>query len=106
MWQIAYQAYSHLKLALSFFVDLNFMPVYLNWQVDLTAYVEKHEFCFDAVLDEYVTNDEVCHCCNFLVISIGRQLNYFSMISDISPTTFISYGSQISNIYYSCRSIV
>ncbi|KAK7264647.1 hypothetical protein RJT34_32256 [Clitoria ternatea] len=28
-------------------------------KVDLTAYVEKHEFCFDAVLDEYVTNDEV-----------------------------------------------
>ncbi|XP_003565746.3 kinesin-like protein KIN-13A [Brachypodium distachyon] len=28
-------------------------------KVDLTAYVEKHEFCFDAVLDEVVTNDEV-----------------------------------------------
>ncbi|XP_059648372.1 kinesin-like protein KIN-13A isoform X2 [Cornus florida] len=28
-------------------------------KVDLTAYVEKHEFCFDAVLDELVTNDEV-----------------------------------------------
>ncbi|CAN4094933.1 unnamed protein product [Withania somnifera] len=28
-------------------------------KVDLTAYVEKHEFCFDAVLDEYVTNDQV-----------------------------------------------
>ncbi|GAU11174.1 hypothetical protein TSUD_197980, partial [Trifolium subterraneum] len=27
--------------------------------VDLTAYVEKHEFCFDAVIDENVTNDEV-----------------------------------------------
>jgi hypothetical protein len=27
--------------------------------VDLTAYVEKHEFCFDAVLDEHVSNDEV-----------------------------------------------
>lgn len=30
-------------------------------KVDLTAYVEKHEFCFDAVLDEHVTNDEVRH---------------------------------------------
>ncbi|CAK9145580.1 unnamed protein product [Ilex paraguariensis] len=29
-------------------------------KVDLTAYVEKHEFCFDAVLDD-VTNDEVYH---------------------------------------------
>ncbi|GAA0171734.1 microtubule binding motor protein [Lithospermum erythrorhizon] len=28
-------------------------------KVDLTAYVEKHEFCFDAVLDENVTNDEM-----------------------------------------------
>ncbi|KAJ1407654.1 P-loop containing nucleoside triphosphate hydrolase [Sesbania bispinosa] len=28
-------------------------------KVDLTAYVEKHEFCFDAVFDERVTNDEV-----------------------------------------------
>ncbi|KAI4372490.1 hypothetical protein MLD38_010712 [Melastoma candidum] len=28
-------------------------------KVDLTAYVEKHEFCFDAVLDEHVTNNEV-----------------------------------------------
>ncbi|KAE9602161.1 putative plus-end-directed kinesin ATPase [Lupinus albus] len=28
-------------------------------KVDLTAYVEKHEFCFDAVLDEHVSNDEV-----------------------------------------------
>ncbi|GAV74913.1 Kinesin domain-containing protein [Cephalotus follicularis] len=28
-------------------------------KVDLTAYVEKHEFCFDAVLDEQVSNDEV-----------------------------------------------
>lgn len=27
--------------------------------MDLTAYVEKHEFCFDAVLDEHVSNDEV-----------------------------------------------
>ncbi|KAG6431184.1 hypothetical protein SASPL_109261 [Salvia splendens] len=28
-------------------------------KVDLTAYIEKHEFCFDAVLDEQVSNDEV-----------------------------------------------
>ncbi|KAJ0035918.1 hypothetical protein Pint_24515 [Pistacia integerrima] len=27
-------------------------------KVDLTAYVEKHEFCFDAVLDQHVSNDE------------------------------------------------
>lgn len=28
-------------------------------QVDLTEYVEKHEFVFDAVLNEEVSNDEV-----------------------------------------------
>ncbi|GAB4839204.1 Kinesin-like protein KIN-13B [Ancistrocladus abbreviatus] len=28
-------------------------------KVDLTEYVENHEFVFDAVLDEYVSNDEV-----------------------------------------------
>lgn len=28
-------------------------------QVDLTEYVEKHGFFFDAVLDEDVSNDEV-----------------------------------------------
>ncbi|KAL6989976.1 Kinesin-like protein KIN-13A [Sarracenia purpurea var. burkii] len=28
-------------------------------KVDLTAYVEKHEFCFDAVIDERISNDEV-----------------------------------------------
>lgn len=28
-------------------------------QVDLTEYVEKHEFVFDAVLKEGVSNDEV-----------------------------------------------
>eukprot|EP01018_Ginkgo_biloba_P029920 Gb_33631 [translate_table: standard] len=28
-------------------------------EVDLTAYVEKHEFVFDAVLDDHVTNDDV-----------------------------------------------
>ncbi|KAI4303191.1 hypothetical protein MLD38_038852 [Melastoma candidum] len=31
-------------------------------KVDLTAYVEKHEFCFDAVLNEHVTNDEFRFC--------------------------------------------
>ena len=31
----------------------------LPLQVDLTEYVEKHEFVFDAVLDEDVSNDEV-----------------------------------------------
>ncbi|KAL6548253.1 Kinesin-like protein KIN-13A [Orobanche gracilis] len=39
--------------------DANLMVHETKLKVDLTAYVEKHEFCFDAVLDEHVTNDEV-----------------------------------------------
>lgn len=31
----------------------------LSLQVDLTEYVEKHEFLFDAVLNENVSNGEV-----------------------------------------------
>jgi hypothetical protein len=40
-------------------------------KVDLTAYTEKHEFMFDAVLNDQVTNDEVrrafhmCACLQF-----------------------------------------
>ncbi|GAB2266653.1 Kinesin-like protein KIN-13A [Dionaea muscipula] len=41
-------------------VDENALTVHEpKVKVDLTAYVERHEFCFDAVLDEHVTNDEV-----------------------------------------------
>uniref|UniRef100_A0A2P2MI04 Kinesin-like protein n=2 Tax=Rhizophora mucronata TaxID=61149 RepID=A0A2P2MI04_RHIMU len=41
-------------------VDENSITVHEpKLKVDLTAYVEKHEFYFDAVLDEHVTNDEV-----------------------------------------------
>jgi hypothetical protein len=33
--------------------------LYIIQQVDLTEYVERHEFVFDSVLDEDVSNDEV-----------------------------------------------
>lgn len=36
-----------------------FPSPFLAKQVDLTEYVEKHEFVFDAVLNEEVSNDEV-----------------------------------------------
>ncbi|EHA8589582.1 kinesin-like protein KIN-13B [Cocos nucifera] len=40
--------------------NLNSLTVHeTKLKVDLTAYVEKHEFVFDAVLDEDVSNDEV-----------------------------------------------
>lgn len=41
-------------------IDSNFLTVHeRKLKVDLTEYVEKHEFFFDAVLDEDVSNDEV-----------------------------------------------
>ncbi|XP_042499142.1 kinesin-like protein KIN-13B isoform X2 [Macadamia integrifolia] len=40
----------------------NFLTVHeMKLKVDLTEYVEKHEFVFDAVLNEEVSNDEVYH---------------------------------------------
>jgi hypothetical protein len=46
--------------------------------VDLTAYVEKHEFCFDAVLDEHVSNDEVLL---FIICFFLEQIDYNSIYS-------------------------
>jgi hypothetical protein len=43
---------------LTYVLNFMFFPCV---QVDLTAYVEKHEFVFDAVLDQYVSNDEVSY---------------------------------------------
>ncbi|CAJ1951797.1 unnamed protein product [Sphenostylis stenocarpa] len=41
-------------------IDSNFLTVHeRKLKVDLTEYVEKHEFLFDAVLNEDVSNDEV-----------------------------------------------
>jgi len=45
--------------------------------VDLTAYVEKHEFCFDAVLDEYVTNDEVKLLWYFMWLQIALLMLFW-----------------------------
>ncbi|KAJ8560440.1 hypothetical protein K7X08_022300 [Anisodus acutangulus] len=63
-------------------------------KVDLTAYVEKHEFCFDAVLDEYVTNDQV----------------YRATVEPIIPTIFqrakatcIAYGQTGSGKTYTMQ---
>lgn len=52
----------YLKYSLNFSWLVCLLISILIWKVDLTAYVEKHEFCFDAVLDEHVTNDEVGIC--------------------------------------------
>jgi kinesin family protein 2/24 len=43
-----------------FELTLCFKLKFVPWiHMDLIAYVEKHEFVFDAVLDQYVSNDEV-----------------------------------------------
>lgn len=40
-------------------------------QVDLTAYVERHEFVFDAVLNQHVSNDEV----RYFIIYMHKKMN-------------------------------
>lgn len=44
---------------LGLYLFLSLSPLHLCLQVDLTEYIEKHEFVFDAVLNEDVSNDEV-----------------------------------------------
>ncbi|KAE8669158.1 ATP binding microtubule motor family protein isoform 4 [Hibiscus syriacus] len=60
-------------------------------KVDLTEYVEKHEFLFDAVLNEYVGNEEV----------------YSETVEPIVPLIFnrtkatcFAYGQTVKDIYY------
>jgi len=74
-------------------------------KVDLTAYVEKHEFCFDAVLNEHVTNDEVMvlilqievstYCCSGILdcrIFLNILIKYFSDVYDIVMLGFDGRG--------------
>lgn len=42
----------------------------MHVQVDLTEYVEKHEFVFDAVLNEGVSNDEVSTSISTIGVSL------------------------------------
>lgn len=48
-------------------------------QVDLTEYMEKHEFVFDAVLNEEVSNDEVT--CEDILRSIDCCLEEVGVFS-------------------------
>lgn len=50
--------------------------IYHILQVDLTEYVEKHEFVFDAVLNEGVSNDEVS-----MQGDLVRDMNVIQLIS-------------------------
>lgn len=87
-------------------------------KVDLTAYVEKHEFCFDAVLDENVTNDEVRLLlvkkwfflnlpfldCLLLLLAIYRSgcLPLFIFVTNLRHGCFEIIGiSSYSRTYYS-----
>jgi hypothetical protein len=47
--------------------------MYSHCKVDLTAYIERHEFDFDAVLHEHVTNDEVTAMLYFLFIYFRKR---------------------------------
>lgn len=58
-------------LGLDFFRNL----IHHLLQVDLTEYVEKHEFVFDAVLNEDVSNDEV---------SIWQELVFVVIVSKLA----------------------
>lgn len=74
----------------------------LTWKVDLTAYVEKHDFCFDSVLDEYVTNDEVSHlsvCCSCvdLLVHLFFPCSFYGFCS-VNCKLFISFGIFYGNI--------
>ena len=48
--------------------------IYHFLQVDLTEYVEKHEFVFDAVLNEDVSNDKVSKWQDLAYVTIITQL--------------------------------
>lgn len=55
-------------------------------QVDLTEYVEKHGFVFDAVLDEDVSNDEVI---NNLHTLYNCSIRYYKFILNNLDSFFL-----------------
>ncbi|XP_061338537.1 kinesin-like protein KIN-13B [Gastrolobium bilobum] len=63
-------------------------------KVDLTQYVEKHEFVFDAVLNEEVTNDEVYHETVEPIVPI---------IFDRTKATCFAYGQTGSGKTYTMK---
>lgn len=62
-------------------------------QVDLTEYVEKHEFVFDAVLNEEVSNDEV--------ITAHEVTWYFDEVNVLYLWECWSFLSMCSMSYFS-----
>ncbi|XP_019070312.1 kinesin-like protein KIN-13A isoform X1 [Solanum lycopersicum] len=78
-------------------------------KVDLTAYVEKHEFCFDAVLDEHVTNDEVpvschgCASCNALQVYRVTVQPIIPIIFQRTKATCFAYGQTGSGKTYTMQ---
>jgi len=70
-------AFSSIAIPYDNLENLNIWHIYS--QVDLTEYVEKHEFVFDAVLDEDVSNDEVCAYCKLFALS-GSIVHPFSVL--------------------------
>lgn len=61
-------------MCLHFFSEHLVLPI---WQVDLTEYVEKHEFVFDAVMNEEVSNDDVSISRSY---SIMKGMSWYLLI--------------------------
>lgn len=47
------------------------------WKVDLTEYVERHEFVFDAVMNEDISNDDVSISKSY---SIMKGISWYLLI--------------------------
>lgn len=62
------------NMCLQFFSHTWFFPV---WKVDLTEYVERHEFVFDAVMNEEVSNDDVSISKSY---SIMKGMSWYLLI--------------------------
>lgn len=75
-------------------------------QVDLTEYVEKHEFVFDAVLDEKVSNDEVSNkrktciyfCINYRVCILNFLLIFVGISWDCGAHCSYNFSADQGNL--------
>ena len=110
---LRFACFSSLQYLLSIFLRIvtcfcSFHLIFNVWhiisQVDLTEYVEKHEFVFDAVLDEDVSNDEVgtnwiaffisvFKYCKFIPKHCLPPTSYFCRILLIISTNILHSGS-------------
>lgn len=87
--------------------------------MDLTAYVEKHEFCFDAVLDEHVNNEEVtvlfctrafplaCHFCEFVLYNLSVLAYFIHLVQRLFSQLALFYSMKHGGVrFYFLNGIV